>query len=729
MLGTIKEKITNIEHRNHFFKTLLSGIVIGFLQLMIAFSLASLLFSGDLSPYLAQGLGIFLITLIVSMLISAIISKETKLFPSMQSSLVLIMVGIVASFSRDASLLPTTIMAISLACILSGFIFFIFGHYKWVQFIRYIPYPVIGGFLAGNGWLLIQGGLLKSYPDLTTGLLASVQAEPQYLIISLVSLVIGIMLTIGMRRNTHYAVMPIILLLSSVAIHIWIALQSFSMTEAAQMGILISNLNSIDWMPSFLVDASLVKWQEIAQQSLQIGMIVVVGLIHMSLNISSMEIIKNENIDINSEVQSNGIINIIIGCLGGFTVFQSTSASTLNHKIGTNSRFTYIVAAGFIGGILIIGTDILRLIPVSVLGGLLIYVGIDFVDTWVIQGLHKFNRQEYIVVILIMFVVVFVGILEGFVLGIVVMLLVFIASYSRVNIIHRSISAENLSSTIEHTPYYDRVLQELRHKIYLVELSGFLFFGTSNHIVSAVEEHLSANIDDNLRFLIIDFRRVTGIDSSTLLSLNKVTMLAEEYKFNIYLSGLDHIPQDYQMMSEISHHEHLFFASDLDEALGACENGLLDFSGTTQYFVPAVVWLQLVELGMSETDAKALCEYMKRMQYKTDEVIIRQGDTADCIYLLEMGQVSVFLQDGEEDIRLKTINMGSLFGEISFLLGRPRSATIISNTSSTVWKFMHEDLAHLKQNNPQLAFAFEHMMLTILAERLIANNQLIQVLR
>lgn len=731
MFTTFRNKFFSRELYQQPIQILISGVVIGFLQLMVAFSLASLLFTGNSAQYLSQGIGLFLITIIASTLLTALISSDYQLFPNIQSSLVLITLGIASAMTIQPgkALIPTLFATISITAIITGFGFYVFGRLNWVQVVRYVPYPVIGGFLAGYGWLLVWAGLSQGQPAQSTILSVSTWIDTGYLSVWLPGLLIGIALLVCTRYSNHFAVIPSILLLSILVIHAWIFNQGWTVTDAMNRGILVSNLNQIEWIPPISLDANAIDWQAIAGQWLRIIMIVVVGLVHMLLNLSSFEVVAEERFDIEKRVQSTGLLNIVIGFLGGHALFHSMSISTLNHKIGTKSPFVYLVASLFIGSIFVFGSQILQLVPVSILSGLLIYLGLGFIDTWVIRGSRQFTSGEHVAALIIMIIVMFVGILQGFFVGIIIMLLFFVASYSQTSIVYRAVSGESLSSTIAHTPYYAKVLPALRREIYIIELTGYIFFGSSNRIVNTVEEYLETNTNVKLRFLVLDFQRVTGLDSSTLLSLRSVIILAKQHKFDLYLSAIDHKPPALRLLSQIEE-DRLSIVPSLDEAIGMCERQLLEISGTTRERIPSALQLQLIDLGMEKSDAQQLQRVMQYTRYDSDEVILEQGDSADCIYILELGQVSVFLHsDDGKQIRLQTINMGSIFGEIGFLLNQPRTATIVADTTAIVWTLTRNDLQRLREDAPEIVFAFENMLLTTLAKRIVTSNKLVNILR
>ncbi|MEM9951910.1 MAG: cyclic nucleotide-binding domain-containing protein, partial [Chloroflexota bacterium] len=391
---------------------------------------------------------------------------------------------------------------------------------------------------------------------------------------------------------------------------------------------------------------------------------------------------------------------------------------------------TYVIAVVAILTVLYFGSQIMTYVPIAVMGALLIFIGLDFIDNWIIQGLDKFTQSEYLVALLIMLTVIFVGFLEGVILGTFVMLLVFVGTYSRISTVYRSVSVKNLPSTVQRNPHFTDELYTLREQVYLLELTGFLFFGQADAIVNEAKAHIHDADAPDLMFLIIDFRRVAGVDSSALLSLNKIINLAETYDFQVIFSNFEDNPSILRIIKDLSTSDRLQFTDDLDHALEKTETSLLEYAGTTQAFVATVIWMQLVEMGMDKPDAKELAKHMTREKYEPDNVIIHQGDEAHTIYFVEVGQVSIYLDlDTPNPIRLRTFTMGSVVGEIGFFTNKPRTATVVADTHAFILSLTRETLETIKQEKPELAFAFEGMMLKIVAQRLSNNNNLLTVLR
>ena len=143
--------------------SIISGLINGIILIVIAMALSALIFTGSLSEYLSQGIGI----LLFGFLIYAIFSIFTASYPINISTpqdipvaiIALIATTVMAKSGKDWSPESTfqfIFVTIALTSVMVGVFFFILGSFKLGKLVRFIPYPVVGGFLAGTGWLIIK---------------------------------------------------------------------------------------------------------------------------------------------------------------------------------------------------------------------------------------------------------------------------------------------------------------------------------------------------------------------------------------------------------------------------------------------------------------------------------------------------------------------------------------------------------------------------------------------
>jgi SulP family sulfate permease len=143
------------------------GVVVGLVEIVLAISFAAIIFSGDLSSFIIYGLGLALIGAALSGAVVALMSTLPGTVGGNQDSPAVVMAvisagiatALAAAGTNDQELLATVLVAIALVSLLTGAVLFILGTFELGSLVRFLPYPVIGGFLAGTGWLLVTGSI------------------------------------------------------------------------------------------------------------------------------------------------------------------------------------------------------------------------------------------------------------------------------------------------------------------------------------------------------------------------------------------------------------------------------------------------------------------------------------------------------------------------------------------------------------------------------------------
>lgn len=108
--------------------------------------------------------------------------------------------------------------------------------------------------------------------------------------------------------------------------------------------------------------------------------------ISLLLNASGLELNSGHDIKLNRELQAAGAGNSLAGLAAGLVGFQGISLSTMNLRLGANSRIVGLVAAAICGLVLVLGGSALSYFPKVVLGGLLLYLGFVFLVRWVYKA-------------------------------------------------------------------------------------------------------------------------------------------------------------------------------------------------------------------------------------------------------------------------------------------------------------------------------------------------------
>jgi sulfate permease, SulP family len=706
-----------------------AGLIVGFTQVILAVSLPSLIFSGLLAAELPRGIAIGLVTAAVAILFSTFFSSSPRVTSAPQDNpavlLAVAAAAITGVISTSADLAATVIALIFVTTMLTGVFLVILGTFDLGRLVRYIPYPVIGGFLAGTGWLLAVGGVgtMVDFP-LSLATLPDMFASDQ-LILWVPGVLFGFVLFFGVRYIGHFLALPGLLLGGLIVFYVLLVISSTSVTTATEIGLLLGDIgDQAMWNPLPLNDLRMADWSAILGQAGSIGTVVVLTAIALLLNVSGLELILREDIDLNRELRSAGFGNMLSGLAGGMIGYQALSLTMLRHRAGGRGRAAGVIAALMCLTLLFVGASVLAYTPRPILAGLLLFLGLDFLYEWVFAARKKLTRLDHGVVLLILVIIAVWGFLVGVSVGLVLMVVLFAVNYSRTNIFHHELSGAEVASHVERSAHHRRALSRLGRHIYVLELSGFLFFGTANVILERIRERLHDSEQETLQFLILDFRRVNGMDSSAVFSLTKVKYLAEVFNFALIFSHLTEDKEEELARNGLAADDHLRFFPDLDRGMEWCENELLARDQITKTHIAATLRAQLEDCGFNRENTERLKAYMEAVELEPGEHLMHQGEESTDLYFIEIGQVSVYLHlKDDRQMRIQTLNMGTIVGELGFYLNVPRSASVTADLHTRAYRLTAEAMERMKHDDPDLVIAFNELMLQLVCERLIANNR------
>jgi SulP family sulfate permease len=724
--------VETVKQHTSLLPSIIIGLVLSFTEVIFVISLASLIFSGPLEAYLPRGIAIVLVTAIIHMLFTIFFTSSKGIIASIQDNpavvLTVAMASVTAIVTDETQLVATIIALILLSTLLTGACLVLLGTFRLGGLVRYIPYPVIGGFLAGAGWLLVQGSI-GTMSDYALGLnTIPALLTPDQMLVWLPGVILGAALFLGSRRFNHFLVMPGILIGWLILFFVVFAASGISIAEAQQSGLLFRTTSEQAlWQPP--LDFVGANWFAILGQSGNIGAIVLIATVDLLLNISALEIMFHRDVALNQELRTAGFANIVSAAFGGMVGYHSLGLSSLSHRMGAKARTTSILIVIAYALMLLLGTSVLVYTPRALAGGLLLSVGLDFMYAWVVQGHKKLGQLDYAVVICILVTIAIFGFLVGATLGLILMIVLFVVNYSRLNIFYSSGAGGEVTSHVERNVYHQRALQELGKQIYILELQGFLFFGTANLVLERVRSRLQNNSENRLTFVLLDFRRVTGLDSSTVLSFTKIYDLAKVEGFTLVLTHLKAAQREKLAHNDLIEGAHLIMFPDLDHGLEWCENTLLERDEVTKLHLPVTLQLQLADNGFKKEDTERLKTYLEQVQFKPGEYLMRQGQAGADLYFIEIGRVSVKLElESGAKVRIQTLGMGTIVGEVGLYLDARRSASVIAEDNTIAYRLTQQSIEVMKVEDPLLAIAFNELIIRVVAERLKAATSEIAAL-
>jgi SulP family sulfate permease len=707
------------------------GALMGIKEIIFALSVGSLIFSGELAPFLSYGIGMALVTQAITMIGISLRSSAPGVIGTLQDSSSVILAVIAAALVGAPSAggaeekLATVLIAIAVTALLTGVFFLALGVFKLGGLVRFIPYPVMGGFLAGTGWLLARGSfsVMADLPLTLSNIAALLQ--PGQLILWVPGLLLALALLLGLRYANHLLTMPVILIGAIVVFYLALLVTGTSVDEAINQGLLLGEASGkAVWQPLALKNLLRANWGAILRQSGNMAIILILSVVGLLLNASGIELAIRRDVDLNRELRVAGLANALSGLGGGMVGYHALDLSTLNARIGARGRLPGLAAGAICAATLLVGSPLLAFVPKALLGALLLFLGLDFLVEWVIDGWSNLSRVDYAVVLLILVVIGATNFLIGVGVGLVATIILFVLNYSRINVVHYALSGAEIESNIRRLAYYQRALAKLGGHIYVLKLQGFIFFGTANALLEQIRTRVAEAERPPVRYIVLDFRRVTGLDSSAVLSFVKARQLAEARDITLVLT---HVSEEIQGQFEwrgLYEDKRVRVFPDLDHGLGWCEDQLLKTEQVTMKKVPATLHEQLADNGFEKVNTDRLLAFLERVNVEAGETLIRQGDEADDLYFIEQGTVSVYLElEGGNRARLHTFNMGTVVGEMGLYRGARRSASVVADSPTVAYRLTRTALLEMKEQDPGLAASFHELVARSLSERLAATTR------
>jgi sulfate permease, SulP family len=708
------------------------GLVVGLAILVPVVSYPSLVFSGPLQAFSGMGVGLGLLSALVLTMALVIGGSIGGTVAVAQSEPAIVLGVIAASMANDLrasgaeDVLPTVMAAILISTAAVGAVFLLLGTLRLGNLIRFVPYPLIVGFIGGMGWLLIGGAV-----QVSTGLPLAVASlprlvEPALIIRWLPALFAGVSLWFLQRRRPRALNVP--LTAFSIVVAFWLVVAASDVPIAGLLaeGWMLAPVppfgSWLRWLPHAAV--SEIHWAILLDHWPQILTLVTVSLMGVLMQASVIEIAARSDVDLNRELRALGAGNLSCATVGSLPGYHSLGVSLLSIRMGRPARAIGLTVAAMIAAILCFGGATVAYVPKLAIGALLFYVGIDVFMGALLNVHLRRVWAEFAVAMLVFANVAFVGLLHGLVIGVAAGIILFVVKYSQIDVVRRQTSAVEHHSKVVRSARSRAVLNELGSRVLILELQGYIFFGTSNLLVNRIRTCCKDGEAAPPLFILLDFRRVTGIDSSVSLSLGKLIQYGRVYGFTLIATGLPLALRSPFERLAAGEQGGIRIFSDLDHGLEYCEDQLLATAAGSAAPAEATLEQQLREAGGSDSEIAALMHYADRLTYAKGEPLIRQGEASCDLFYIERGSVTVrlILRDGRH-VRIRTMGGGTVVGEIAVYLKLPRSASVVADDETLVVRLTGDAVALMRERDPGAAALLHAFMARQMADKLVAATQ------
>ena len=507
------------------------------------------------------------------------------------------------------------------------------------------------------------------------------------------------------------------------------AIAGISRDEAAANGLLPVINSAGTLVPIFHFEyLQEVRWLAIWEQ---LGGIVVVALLcsmMLLLDVSGIELIAKKDLNPDHELEVMGYTNVVNGMLGGFPGVHDASDTALVDRLGGKDRLMGIVNAILVAAAILAGTEFMELVPTFLLGGLLIYVGLEFLIDWLWKARDELPLSDYVVVILILIVIIFSDILQDVTFSFFVAITLFVVHYSQLSVIKIETNGSDHASNVDRDLETRELLNKEGHRVLIMVLQGFIFFGTADKLISAIRNRIMEVEGSKFDFLVLDFHHVSQLDTSAIVTFSKLAQLSDRVGFHIIISSADQ-----KSLKQLVKHDFFTFGDQrlerrykeqLDMAVDWCERRILRDLNLNAEEQNLELHDVLGRIAYEEADVKLLSDFFVIEKRRAGEYLFNEGDRGESLYFVGSGTVVVVLkvQDQAERI-LRKYKAGAILGEMAIYTGENRTASVRIEDDAVLFRLDKDKLEEMSRRFPASTAALHTYIVKVLSERLGRANR------
>ena len=618
---------------------------------------------------------------------------------------------------------------VTLTALLAGILQLITGRAGGGKLVKYIPYPVVTGYLGSVGILIMLGQFPKllgfsNAHQIFSGIHSLSYSNFVHLLIGTAT-VLAMVLAIRISKKVPPAVFAL-----AIGVITFFALGSFEEGLFA----LKNNpfvIGKIAVTPFEFLNSMTRTWKHIAgfDIDLTLNLIVPVVTLAFVLSIDTLktcivhDTIMQTRHDSNRELMGQGIANVVSALVGGIPGSGTLGPTLVNLNSGGRTKLSGAFVGVLAMLLLFFVPEILSWIPVAALAGVLIVLGFRMLD-WNSLRLLKSRTTiiDFIVIVIVIISALTYDLVTAAGTGIGMAILLYIREQTRTSVIHRKFTGEQKFSKKRRLPSEIEILESRGKSTLVLELQGQLFFGTTDQLFTVLEPYIKTN-----KYIILDMRRILSVDFTASHMLSQIhSRIADNHGFLFFSS----VPMDLSSGKNIR--EYLFnlglsecsslrYFNDLESAIEFVEDEILAEVLKEARVSPNEMQLSEFEFfkGVEKPMMKKLEKYFHKKNIPSGNYIFKKGDIGDEIYFISKGDVKILIPlPNNQELLITIFSQGDFFGDLAFLDSDCRSANAIASGEVSFYYLSKKQFQKIVQKYPELGSLFYERLATAISARL-----------
>lgn len=599
-----------------------------------------------------------------------------------------VMAGLAAGLT-GSGLEPQKIFPLMiLAALLSGSLQCLYGAIGGGRLIKYIPYPVVSGYLSGVAVLIFLGQIprLFGFPK-EAGLWAGLSSPELWRGPGVVVGTATMAVMLLAPKITRAVPAAILGLLSGVGSYFALGIFYPGLLSLSENPLVIGSISAGGSLFSAadrfnsLTGLGLGDLRAVIVPALTLSVLLSIDTLKTCVVVDALTRSRHNS---NRELIGQGIGNLASALFGGMPGAGTMGATLVNLSSGGTTRLSSVLEGVFaLSAFLLLGT-LVAWVPVAALAGILIVVAYRMFDWGSFHLLkQKSTAFDFAVAAAVIVTAVGVDLIVASGAGLAFAIFLFIRDQIRGSVIRRKCYGNQLFSKQRRLPSEMEILEERGAQAVVCELQGNLFFGTTDQLFSELEKDLKS-----VKYAILDMRRVQSVDFTAAHMLEQIEAHLAERKGKLLFSGLPQaLPtgQDLQkyfnQLGLVRPSRSIRIFNSLNDALEWTEDRILKEAGLEKPGEEALLKLDEIDL-MREFEPEfvsAMRQCLEKRDFEPEKKIFSQGDSGDEVYLIRRGLVRIVLPlGGEKSHHVVTFGRGDFFGDMAFLDRGTRSADAVA---------------------------------------------------
>ena len=697
-------------------QSLVPSIAISVSQIANAIALAALVFTGVVSEALERAVVLFVAGSVIASAIVALRSSFQVIVAGAKNNVTIVLAATTATVAAEVAAgtndpSATVIVYFAIAVVACGASLWLVGRFGFGYLVRFVPHPVMSGFMAGTGLLLFRGGV-----GVATRRSVGLGDVPSLFTIDVLqywlpAAALAILVVFG--GPTSIRSMWIVV---AVAVFHIAAAATGSIADAERDGWMLGPFPEAGGFSVLPGGIGGVDWGAVVRGLPGIVAVVLISLTALLLNSTSVAFETGDEIDLDRELRSAGAATIAAGVVGGTASFLSTGQTLLARRLNASS--TLVAASTAVLGALTIiaGPSLIELMPRFVASAMIFAPAIILTRSWLLSSIRNASWSDRLVSTAIPIAMLTVGVIEGVGIGVIAAVLLFAWHYAAIDPLRLDTSVHALRSNVDRTNAERELLDEHGGRIAVFGLEGFLFFGSMARLGERLRTRVGT--DGNTAAVVLDFTSVSGIDSSAINELQRLLDWCAGKQVTTHVAALgpasDTGPLTMGSVTSSS--------LDLDRALEEAEDHLLHAVTATPAASsvrarPSVATL-LDELGTAVT------ERFDEFYVGEGTELVTAGTGNETLYVVLSGACNVLADNRVGAQRLRRITAGSFVGEISFFSGGDATARVVADRDTKLLRITKQDFDRLEATDPHVALRLVRAVLRHSNRQLAATTKL-----